>query len=469
MSSLSQVSEAMKQILTERASALERSTGFVQRSSAYLRGELFPQGVVFGWLANPQASYSQLRHVIGSLGVQVSRQAVEQRFDQHSVTLMRQLFEEATGQVIQSESTVPDLLARFTAVVLQDGTRIGFPEKMAEQWPGSGGGDAREGCLRVQVRLNDGSGHWQGVGIHHGRQAEPTGAAVEPPLPEGARWNVESGSLHLARLRHLDQTGRFFLIPPRADLVFFDPRGVRCSLKQLLDKQTGEGGDLDVQVGARERLPVRLVASRLPEEQAQARLRHQEEHQSSPPKGVQPPNVKKQAARTRTGKFDHHGHRTFRKHRSSRKQRELPGWTLLLTTVPREKLSKEEVLVLARWRWQIELLWKSGKQVVKVDTWRSENPERILTEIFAKLLGMLLTPWITLIECWPDPRHSLVKAHQVVQWMAPVLALSLAGVLEGECAVQRSAVAMRCGCQVQPRRKKPATFQFLAAPQLIKT
>ena len=399
----------------------------------------------------------------------VSRQAVEQRFDKHAVALMRQLFEEATGQVIQSESTVPDLLARFTAVVLQDGTRIGLPEKMAEQWPGSGGGDAREGCLRVQVRLNYGSGHWQGVWIQHGRQAEPTGAAVETPLAEGALWNVDSGYLNLARLRHLDQTGRFFLIPPRADLIFFDPRGVRCSLKQLLDKQSGEWVDLDVQVGASERLPVRLVAYRLPEEQAQARLRHQEEHQSSPPKGAQRPNAKKQAARTRTGKYDHHGHRTFRKHRSSRKQRELLGWTLLMTNVPREKLSKEEVLVLARCRWQIELLWKWGKQLVKVDTWRSENPERILTEIFAKLLGMLLTQWITLIESWPDPRHSSVKAYQVVQWMAPVLALSLAGVLAVEDAVQRSAAAMRRGCLVQPRRKKPATFQFLAAPQLIKT
>ena len=43
MSSLSQVSEAMKKILTERASALERPTGFVQRSSAYLRGEIFTE------------------------------------------------------------------------------------------------------------------------------------------------------------------------------------------------------------------------------------------------------------------------------------------------------------------------------------------------------------------------------------------------------------------------------------------
>ena len=68
-----------------------RQTGFVERSTAQLTGPIFAQTLVFGLLANPQASYSQLRHVAASLGVHVSRQAVEQRFDEHSVALMRSL------------------------------------------------------------------------------------------------------------------------------------------------------------------------------------------------------------------------------------------------------------------------------------------------------------------------------------------------------------------------------------------
>jgi len=471
MSSIPQVSEAMKKILTERASDLERPTGFVQRSTAQLRGAIFAQAVVFGLLANPQASYSQLRHVIGSLGVHVSRQAVEQRFDSHAVALVRQLFEEATGQVIQSEGRIPDLLARFAGVFLQDGTRISLPDSLAEQWPGSGGGNppTPQGCLRVQVRLNYASGQWQGVWVQQGCEGEATGEAVDTPLPEGALWIVDSGYLHLARMRQMEKTGRFFLLPPRADLVFLDPSGVRCSLKELLSKQTGEWVDLDVKVGASEQLPVRLVAHRLSPEHVQERSKRRCQQHSSPPKGAQRPNATSHTARTRAGKRDHHGHRARRGHRTSPKQMELLDWTILMTNAPREKLSCEEVLVMARCRWQIELLWKWGKQIVKVDTWRSEKPERIVTEIFAKWLGMLITQWITLLDCWHDPRHSTVKAHQVVQWMAPVLALSLAGVLAVECAVERSAAAMRRGCQVQPRRKKPATFQLLEAPQLIKT
>ncbi len=80
MSSISQVSDALRRVLTRRAKELERETGFVERSTAQLDGPTFVQTMVFGWLDNPEASYGQLRHVAASLGVPISSQAVEQRF-----------------------------------------------------------------------------------------------------------------------------------------------------------------------------------------------------------------------------------------------------------------------------------------------------------------------------------------------------------------------------------------------------
>jgi IS4 transposase len=66
----------------------------------------------------------------------------------------------------------------------------------------------------------------------------------------------------------------------------------------------------------------------------------------------------------------------------------LLDWNIILTNVPREKLSVNEALVLYRCRWQMELLWKLSKEIDHVDTWRSEKPERILTEILEKLVGL---------------------------------------------------------------------------------
>ena len=128
----------------------------------------------------------------------------------------------------------------------------------------------------------------------------------------------------------------------------------------------------------------------------------------------------------------------------------------------------DEALVLAGCRWQIELCWKVWKQLGKLDTWRSAKPYRILTEIYAKLLGSVITHWVTLIECWQAPNRSLVKARQVVQWMAPVLALAVAGVVPLETMVQRTSHTMASGCTVNARRKKPAAYQLVDHPKLIR-
>jgi hypothetical protein len=53
----------------------------------------------------------------------------------------------------------------------------------------------------------------------------------------------------------------------------------------------------------------------------------------------------------------------------------------------------------------------------KLDTWRSYKPQRILTELYAKLLGLLITHWEVVVGCWQAPNRSLLKAKQVVQWM----------------------------------------------------
>jgi hypothetical protein len=109
MSSISQVADALKRVLTTHAKERERETGFVERSTAQLDGPTFSQTIVFGWMDTPEASYPQLRHVAASLGVPVSSQAVEQRFGVESASLLRELLQEAVGEVLSSEASVPEL------------------------------------------------------------------------------------------------------------------------------------------------------------------------------------------------------------------------------------------------------------------------------------------------------------------------------------------------------------------------
>jgi Transposase DDE domain len=463
MSSIPQVADALKRVLTRRAKELERETGFVERSTAQLDGPIFAQTMVFGWLDTPEASYPQLRHVAASLGVSVSPQAVEQRFGAESAALLRKLLQEAVGEVLSSEASAPELLARFTGVYVQDGTIISLPPELRDEWRGCGGNtpEAGQSSLRVQVRIDLAQGGMQGPWLQEGRAAERSGEAHEAPLPAGCLYNVDGGYFTLTEMRAHGKAGCYWLTAANAGTLLIDKGGQCWDLVSFLGAQTGDEVDVQVVLGKRERLPVRLIARRVSPEQAQRRRKSANRERDVKAKGVQRPNERKRRAgdkrkrprkRTKTGKA----------------RLRLLGWTILITNVPQQMLSLDEALVLARCRWQIELCWKLWKQVGKVDTWRSAKPYRILTELYAKLLGCLVTHWLTLLECWQAPNRSMVKARQVVQWMAPVLALGVVGVVPLETMVGRTSSSMASGCTVNARRKRPAAYQLVENPKLIR-
>src|SRR5438270_5064214 len=114
----------------------------------------------------------------------------------------------------------------------------------------------------------------------------------------------------------------------------------------------------------------------------------------------------------------------------------------------------------------IELFWKLCKQEGKLDTWRSSKPERILTELYAKLLGLLLEHWVTLEGCWADPRRSLFKARQVIQWTVPWLVLAIRGEVAWEVVLSLMAASMGSNCWTDRRQHPPSTFQQLGDPKL---
>src|SRR6266568_7215384 len=463
MSSIPQIAGAMERVLRTRAKELERETGFVHRSTAQLDGPTFVQTTVFGWIDHAEASYAQLRHVAASLGVRVSPQAIEQRFGAESAALLREVLQAAVGEVLSSEGPAPELLSRFQGVYVQDGTVISLPEELRDEWRGCGGStpEAGQSSLRVQVRLDLAQGGMQGPWLQEGRAAERSGEAHEAPLPEGCLYNVDAGYFTLTEMRAHGRAGCYWLTPdPNAGTLLIDERGQCWDLVSFLGAQTGDEVDVQVCLGKRERLPVRLIARRVSAEQAARRRATARRTLESKAKGVQRPNVRT------------HGRanaKPQRKHKKTGKARlQLLGWTILITNVPQELLSVDEALVLARCRWQIELCWKLWKQVGKVDTWRSAKPYRILTEIYAKLLGCLITHWLTLIECWQAPNRSMVKARHVMQWMAPLLALGVAGVVPLEDMVQRTSHTMASGCTVNARQKRPAAYQLVAHPKLIR-
>ena len=68
----------------------------------------------------------------------------------------------------------------------------------------------------------------------------------------------------------------------------------------------------------------------------------------------------------------------------SKARLQLAGWNIYITNIGADILTPEQITVITRVRWQIELMFKCFKSIGKVHSSRSEKPYRILCEVYAK-------------------------------------------------------------------------------------
>jgi hypothetical protein len=135
----------------------------------------------------------------------------------------------------------------------------------------------------------------------------------------------------------------------------------------------------------------------------------------------------------------------------------------VITNIPQELLSLEEAFVLTRVRWQIELLFKLWKSHGRVDAWRTTNPERILCEVYAKLLALVCQHWLIAGCGWSDPERSLFKAAQVIRSSVVDLAGALASTAHLLTVLHAIERVLKRFARLNKRRASPATAQRLCA------
>jgi hypothetical protein len=140
---------------------------------------------------------------------------------------------------------------------------------------------------------------------------------------------------------------------------------------------------------------------------------------------------------------------------------ELADWTLLLTGVPANRLTLSEALVLLRERWHSELLFTFWKQRGHRDARHTSAPWRILCDISATLIGLLLHHWLFVLLAWQDPQKSFGKLAGVVRQTASFLLEALAGHCSFLWAFQAIERSMRSGTQMNTRTKHPNSSQLL--------
>lgn len=339
----------------------------------------------------------------------VSVQGLEQRFDAASVVFMRRLLEIGLEQLVNSQNRGA-ILAGFNGVYLTDCTRL--------IWDKSG--------VKLGVRWELQSGQLQ---AHLGelKQHDQTMAVVDSAMPAGALHLGDLGFFKLQRFQTWNQQGVYWLSRFKVGTTLETADGAPLDLLACLEKATTPL-TIPVEVGRKTRVKAYLVAAPVPAEayaKRAARLKEQARLDQRP---------------------------------LSIRQAQLAHWTLYLTNIPH--LTFDQAHILARTRWQIELLFKLWKSHAKVLVARTADPLRLQCLGYAKLLGVLISHWLLLVSGWQPHTLGLVAAWRLLRSYAPLLLRLFRYPFLWSLLVDWLQVDVRLAPRPSKRCKVPLAFQL---------
>jgi DDE family transposase len=435
MLSIAELHPVLHDLFHDTATDLARATGFCRRARK-LTGPVFAQTLVFTLLEKPHATlddYADFAEEV--LDVQVRSQAFDKRFQPAAADFLGELFLASFNRSLNSlRPTLLPVLRRFPAVFLRDATLVSLPSSLAAAFPGRGGRHAPHGqaaAVKLVFEAEVTTGAVTEFSLLAGLDNERTAAVADKPLPEGSLLLEDLGFFSGPRLQAYAEQGVYVLTRIPAWTAVFDPQGRRLDLVRLLRRTRANHLEQEVRILHGCKMTVRLLAVRVPTAQAQQRRER----------------VRREAKQ--------------RGRPVSQKKLDLCDWNILVTNAPATLLDVAAAGVVRRVRWQIELVFKVFKSEGAIDETRSTCPARVLCELYAKLLAMVVQHWALLAAGYQMLRHSAQRASRRVRTLARQLlqGITQVGVLVG--AVVRLARCLQRRCQIVSRRKHPSTLDRL--------
>lgn len=429
------LADALQTLLTDVADKAARDTGFSVRKRK-ITGAGFVQALVLGWLNRPRATLDDLTIPLG-----VTVQSLHQRFNARAVACLHRVLAAMLELLFEARPEAIPLLRRFPEVCVEDATSIALPASLADAFPGCGGaeGTGRAG-LKLLVQLEALAGRVRVVGPVAARVSDRALHPELPAPPRGSLLLLDLGFFDLRRMKRDTERGTFWISRVPTRLTVRGAGEPPSDLAGWLDRCKGDRIDAMVILGTGEQLACRLVAVRVPKDVAELRLKRLKK------------KLKKKGRKL------------------SRAQRVLCEWTVMVTNLDDPELfTAEELWVLYRVRWQVELLFKRWKSDGGLAFSRGRSsPNRALCEFLAKLMAVLIKHWATLLRGGPLHAVSAARAGaRVVYWAGQLAAAVRSGGLEAIEKLLSELKASLDRLPNRPDRARQTTRQTLFEPRFV--
>jgi hypothetical protein len=340
----------------------------------------------------------------------VTRQAVHQRFNAEAVDYFKSAFSHVLARTLDwnpAHCQTRDLLQHFTAVYLLDSTSFDVSQTLKDLFASCGGAGSSAN-VKVLLRYELISGRLEPLKLLEGKRSDQGQALSAAQLLRPGELQInDKGFFDAKAWQAAGQAQAYLLMPLPHSSVLRTCAGPGAQ-EQTLDladalahaaEDRMEWPEVHMGTAGHRAGPVRLIAFRLSLESA---ARHRAGlRESMRTKGRTP----------------------------SAKALQLAGWLLLVTNAPAAKLPSFAVAYLYRVRWQIELIFRQAKSVLRLDKTESDNPFRIQCEIWARLIGavlLFLCHAHANAQCWLQHKSeiSFEKLIRAVQQWGQLIARS---------------------------------------------
>lgn len=432
---ISHIRNPLTHVLNKEVDDLARQTGAMKRKCK-ITGWSLVQGLVTCFLQNPQATETQIAQYVGQAsGCVVTPQAVNARFNEKTAEFLLQVLQKAAGTMVQSKAGTQTLLDRFHEVNVSDSTVVTLPDDLERIWAGCGNqrGQGRAG-VKLQVQWELRTGRLNMLTLHAARETDRCAPVQHAEITPRSLRLADLGYFSLDVFERTEAAGAFWLSRYLPGVHLYTTDGEKLDLVTWLKRHCRRGEDVDmpVVVGRERRVSARLVAVAVPPEVAAERRRKLRE------------KAKKKSQKM------------------SELSLMLADWNLFLTNVPVTMLNVEEVLIISRMRWQVELLFKLWKSIGGIDESRSKKPFRRLCELYAKLLGQIIQHWMVISISWSFVDRSMTKVAMAIR---PYIHNLMNAVHCGSsrlitAALTAMQIAASSACRISRRSSKSA-FQLL--------
>ena len=314
----------------------------------------------------------------------VSKQALHKRLRKGGGKLL----EKALGAALATKARCAGKgLAGFARVLVQDSTCIALPKSMEAHYPGSSNQYDSSAVMRIQSVYDMVANRFVEFALGpYTRNDQAAASDVLDIVEEGDLVLRDLGYLTFDSLRRIGESGAFYLSRYMSGHKIYDPdTGAELELADLAS--ASRTVEVEVLLGAKARLPTRLIAIPLKEEIA---------------------NRRRQKAK---------GNRDLRR-APDKRALHLLGWQIMLTNCPKDRLAASLVFELYSMRWRIETIFKSWKSGLGIDSTPTRVSKATLdATVHAALLRVTLVhavviPWLEARD--PTRKVSVCKLMDLI-------------------------------------------------------